>query len=319
MSIYNTNWRSDSGEFPDCHIDLTQSNYNPAQSCNVLNGIYAANRNGLDDVFNNKTPGTSKMPALIITEDKRVAQNSQRFRHYTDNESVVINNKPACNEPFNVRNLNDSGILQSGYARNIDLDSELKRINYIHDKCYYDSYKLHPNDADAPNGLYCNREALVKDYHIMGKPICAKDNSPQSVITPPQKQPKMPITHGWSTDRVAFGKIADHPSESASDYTPCQSILRKPESGKCTPKLNSTFVPCQPNVANDQTAQMLLQYTTTENRGNARKYYLFNGNIENNTQKFTNDYPCQRAFNNNTKRRSLPNMFNTFDLNPKIL
>ena len=34
---------------------------------------------------------------------------------------------------------------------------------------------------------------------------------------------------------------------------------------------------------------------------------------------YTSNFPCQRLFNNNTKRSALPNMHNTFDINPKHL
>ena len=38
-----------------------------------------------------------------------------------------------------------------------------------------------------------------------------------------------------------------------------------------------------------------------------------------NHEAYTNNFPCQRLFNNNTKRSSLPNMHNTFDINPEHL
>jgi hypothetical protein len=36
-------------------------------------------------------------------------------------------------------------------------------------------------------------------------------------------------------------------------------------------------------------------------------------------EKNSRDYPCQRLFNNSTKRSTLPNFQNTFDINPKFL
>lgn len=113
----------------------------------------------------------NQYPAFILADDKLLTQNRDLFSINLDHSLLVVNNDPAgCGqEPFNVRNQMDSaGALQAGYARNIDLDSELKRINHIDDKCFYDNYKRHPaapdSVASAPNGLYCHRRAIVNDY-----------------------------------------------------------------------------------------------------------------------------------------------------------
>lgn len=112
----------------------------------------------------------NQYPAFILSDDKLLQQNKDCYKWHTDHGLLVVNNDPAgCgDELFNVRNLNDSGVLQAGYARNIDLDSELKRINHIDDKCFYDTYKRHPygpeTEASAPNGLYCHRRALINNY-----------------------------------------------------------------------------------------------------------------------------------------------------------
>lgn len=112
----------------------------------------------------------NQYPAFILSDDKLLTQNRDLFKWNLDHSLLVVNNDPSgCGTiPFNVRNLGDSGSLQDGYARNIDLDSELKRINHIDDKCFYDNYKRHPVSTDAsaktPNGLRCHRRTLVNDY-----------------------------------------------------------------------------------------------------------------------------------------------------------
>lgn len=113
----------------------------------------------------------NQYPGCIIADDKLLRQNRDGFEWNMDHSLLVVNNDPAAcgTEVFNVRNQMDSaGALQAGYARNIDLDSELKRINHVDDKCFYDNYKRHPaapeSAAAAPNGLYCHRRAIVNDY-----------------------------------------------------------------------------------------------------------------------------------------------------------
>ena len=82
------------------------------------------NRNELNTIFNQKTP--YNFPPLIICEDvKRTNNNNNIYQKYSD----VIYDE--CGNRFNIRNLKDSaGILQEGYSRNIDLDSQLKNINF---------------------------------------------------------------------------------------------------------------------------------------------------------------------------------------------
>ena len=79
----------------------------------------------------------------MICNDKRTKQNKDTLFHYTDNRPVRIGNTERY-EIFNVRNLtNSAGALQKGYSRNIDIDSELKRINHYDDKCFQDNYTKH--------------------------------------------------------------------------------------------------------------------------------------------------------------------------------
>lgn len=49
-----------------------------------------------------------------------------------------------------------------GYAQNIDVESELKRINYLTDKCFYDRYKVRPEDPN--NSLHQHQGIIQKDY-----------------------------------------------------------------------------------------------------------------------------------------------------------
>lgn len=59
-------------------------------------------------------------------------------------------------------NLGGRGDVFYGYARNIDVESELKRINFYDDKCFDDRYKVNPTVPN--NSLYRHKDMIVKDY-----------------------------------------------------------------------------------------------------------------------------------------------------------
>lgn len=285
--------------------------------CPLVTGIYGQSR----DELNRQFPTTSPYPypALVITSDKLKDQNRDIFKLQTDSQPVVVNRNPACVEPFNIRQLNDATGLQAGYARNIDLDSELRRINHISDKCYYDTYKLHPNEAATGNGLNCHRETIVKDYTAVGRPECALPYPGvkyQSAITPPQAQNPLPLRVTQFNNRVRYGELTNdtYPTDNLDlRFLACHSPPAKP--AKCTP-ISGRFPACNEDL--DANAQCIIDYKKDIN-GVIPAYYKFNGDTTDATWKFTREYPCQRLFNNSTKRSTLPNMLNTFDINPKYL
>ena len=323
------------GQFPDCHTDITNSRYPAATTCNLLNKIQDS-RAELDKQFA-QDDLTAGLPRLLISADRREKQNAGQYQFYMDQEPVIVN-KPGCEEPFNVRSLNDAAGLQKGYARNIDLDSELRRINHFADKCYYDSYKFHPDDAPAPNGLYCNRDSLVKDYSAVGQPSCARDASgcpdgqpscsrpsqPKSGITPAQQQQSLADPRYSSTNQVKYGTNlvigGEAPNELTRDYTNCNSLTMRLPVGQCMQGgIPQTFPQCDSGFGIDQRAQQIINWRAQQNHGQVPEYYRFNGDIADQQKRYTANFPCQRLFNNNTKRSSLPNLFNTFDPNPRYL
>mgnify|MGYP001441798194 CR=1 FL=1 len=60
-----------------------------------------------------------------------------------DNQINEMDQK--CVLPMNVRTHINNPVLQKGFSDNIDVDSELKRINHYNDKCFYNNYKVKPN------------------------------------------------------------------------------------------------------------------------------------------------------------------------------
>jgi hypothetical protein len=211
---------------------------------------------------------------LICPDEKRNQHNDDQIHHYLDNEEINH-----CGQVFNVRNLNDSGLLQAGYARNIDLDSELKRINHIDDKCYYDNFKTHPEDTDKCNGLYENRNVLIKDYSPVGKDT---NYAPSMMSECHSGNPNDRNRFDWKKHKIngpnclkQFGSFKECPTPSPSPSNVRESLLQKTD--------------------------------------NLPVYYDFNN------AKYCADYPCQRAFNNFTRRSTIPNFHNLTDVNPKFL
>lgn len=289
----------------------------PDSGCSLVTAIYSQSREELGRQFPETSP--YPYPQLVITGDKLNGQNRDIFKLLTDSEPVVVNRNPACVEPFNIRQLNDATSLQAGYARNIDLDSELRRINHLADKCYYDTYKLHPNEAPNGNGLNCHRETLVKDYTEVGRPPCALPYPGvkyQSVIVPPQDQTPLPVRDTQFNNRVQYGDLTNitYPTDNLDlRYSACHSL--PPVAPKCTP-ITGRFPKCTEEL--DANASCILDYKRDIN-GIVPTYHKFNGDTMDATWKYTSEYPCQRIFNNSTKRSTLPNLLNTFDINPKYL
>jgi hypothetical protein len=303
------------------NIENKTNNYHDQVGCELVKDIYNTNYN-FEDIFNNKTP--YKYPALIVSKDKLEQQNADIYEKYMDHGTLVVNNDPSCNVDFNIRNLNNATNLQKGFARNIDLESELKRINHITDKCYYDNYKYHPEEAQAGNGLYCHSSTLVNNYEAVGKPEeCAQPLDGQkykSAILPghlqPTQQPSV-ISKKMSSNKVQYGY------HTTDGYAPTERLnyqgcsYPRPKTHKCQVKPFQPFQRCD-NAELDNVAKELLKYKHGIS-GNSVDHYKFSGDINNQTAKLTRDYPCQRLFNNNTKRSTLRNFHNLYDINPYYL
>ena len=183
------------------------------------------------------------------------------------------------------------------------------------DKCFYDNYKYHPMEAQPGNGLYYNRDTLVNNYTAVGKPQCAKlkTQTHQSVITPGHLQTKQIELTKESTNKVKHGHVC--PSEFPNErynYDDCHFKNTK----KCL-QWNS-FNKCRTEASIPQSAHSLLKYKY-DIAGNIPNHYNFTGDMYDHNKKYNSNYPCQRLFNNSTKRSTLPNFHNTFDVNPKYL
>ena len=76
-----------------------------------------------------------------------------------------------------VVNLSGTGDKFYGYARNIDVESELYRINYLNDKCFDSEYKINPNQNNTSLFRYkdiLNNPTGLFDFNFQEK--CYENN-----------------------------------------------------------------------------------------------------------------------------------------------
>lgn len=257
------------------------------KECNENTNIDSNNRTELDLVFNNKSP--YNFPALIICDDvKRENSSTDIYQKYSD----VIYDE--CGNRFNMRNLtNSAGILQEGYSKNIDLDSQLKNINFYADKCYYNKWKMLPTD-DKCNPLQYNSKLLYPNYEAVGgneynsSGACLDCNIPEPVDI---------NCNNNIRKRYDFTKqkLQKESCIKPADWT---SFKHAP-----TPDIN--------NIAQFPNEKRNLELLNTINKGVQHDYYQY---FEENKCKI---FPQQRLFNNVTKRSMLPTHHNLEDMGPK--
>ena len=142
-------------------------------------------RTELDSYFNQESP--NKMPPLLICQDKLKQQNDDILNYnllyqeairskpnnpqepFSNMNNSYLNKPDNCILPINVRSQSNAASLQEGYSKNIDVESELKRINFYNDKCFKDNYKLNPSTFECHtrifnkqnNGLSYMRDMVV--------------------------------------------------------------------------------------------------------------------------------------------------------------
>lgn len=225
----------------------------------------------LDSFFNQESP--YKYHHLLVCVDKKRNNNNHDISRY-NLDARELND---CGEPFNVRNLNDSGLLQAGYSRKIDLDSELKRINHYDDKCYYDNFKNDPRDAKKCSGLFENKDLLVKDYRPVGKNYSIYE-SKLPCMEIDATNPNHPDKFNWETHKYMI-----------------DTGIKFGEFKQCPP----------PKPANK-----CIAFKAEMQQDNLPKYYQFHDNNR------CESYPCQRLFYNFTKRSTIPNFHNMANIDP---
>ena len=262
------------------------------KECNENVNLDTNNRNELDLIFNQESP--YKFPPLIICEDvKRTNNNNDIYQKYSD----VIYDE--CGNRFNMRNLtNSAGLLQEGYSRNIDLDSQMKNINFYADRCYYNKWKMLPNDdsLDKCNGLKHNALLLSPNYEAVGaneynsSGACLDCDAPATTDINCENDVRK---------RYDFTK---QKLQNKSCIKPADWVSFKHAP---TPDIN--------NMSKFPNEIRNLHLINTINRGVQHDYYQF---FEQNKCQI---FPQQRLFNNVTKRSMLPTTHNLNDIGPKYI
>ena len=270
------------------------------KECNGNMNIDSNNRSELDNVFNNESP--YKYPPLIICMDPKLDnQNTNITKNYTD----IIYDE--CGNRFNMRNLtNSAGLLQEGYSKNINVDSHLKNINYYTDKCYYDNWKINPNDdkLDKCDGLKHNVKILVPDYTPVGRNyadcrgVCSQPASCD--MTPPTDL-------NCENDIKKRYDFTKHKLKTESCIKPADwtSFKHAP-----VPTLDMNGINNLSKFPNEKRTREMLN---SINKGVQHDYYKFFENTQ------CQVFPQQRLFNNVTKRSMLPTHHNLEDIGPKYL
>ena len=264
---------------------------------NNCNEMLTPNPTYLNNVFNQTSP--YNYPALIMCEDsKRTSTNNDIFLFNLD----VIKDK--CGNTFNLRNQKNASGLQAGYARNIDVESELHRINYYADRCYYDNYKVNPNDStlSQSNGLRCHADVIVKDYTAVGKLSNATTNCIGTF------QPNTSCTNTPPTD-------INCETDARKRYDFSQIKL---QGQTCIPEKDRRLFP---KVATPSAKDLVFQSTP---RNQQLMRALNSSEVKHDYYHFGDDsgrckYPDQRLFNNITRRSALPNFHNLTDIGPVCL
>lgn len=249
----------------------------------------------LDAVFNQKTPYS--FPPLIICEDSK--RNGFNDNILLFNLDVIKDN---CGNTFNLRNQKNATGLQTGYARNIDLESELHRINHYQDKCYYNNYKIDPkSNLEQNNGLKCNASVIVKDYAPVGQNNDCVGNCVAS----------QPCHNTPPTDLGCESDIHQRYDFSHNKFTGKTCIVKGDR--KYFPKVSS---PPAKDIVFQSTPRNKTFMSALNSNELKHDYYKFGEEAGNNP---CTNFPPQRLFHNCTKRSTLPNFHNMVDISPKYL
>lgn len=200
--------------------------------------------NELDQFFPKES--INKLPAFMSCNmvrdnfNKPIYDRNQPF-------DVKVNGKDMCVEKIYPNG--HSGNKQKGYGNNIDIDSELRCINRIADKCYQNNYKLDP---------------LGRDAKLMKSPLLCHDN---------------------------IFKINETQSYKKSEQ---KSLLDRND-------LPSTCISFQ-------------KFNTCKNTPmTSRQIDLYDFSQPN----YCIQYPCQKLWNNVTKRSMYPNSYTPQDINKR--
>jgi len=248
--------------------------------------------------YNQESP--NKLPPFVICKDKLEKQNNEleKYMLNKNNSSYETSNMGSytkynfdmCNDGINHQlyindrdnrisedvlnnnnKINDLNYLHNRrtdynkYSSMIDIDSDLKQIDLIRDKCFNDNYTLDRNTSplNKHKEIYNKETILLNDI---------KDKSKQMRYI----------------------------NKQGTDLNCIESKERKLFKQCNNDELNGAQLEC-------------FSDTNAFKMENQPVYYKFNN------QEYCRDFPCQRLFNNITKRSMLPSLNNKHNINPNFL
>ena len=232
--------------------------------------------NNMEEYF--PTESVYKYPPLMICPSTKLDKHNEAIFQRNETFMFNMNGIEGCSEQFNLKNY---GNLQAGYSQNIDIDSELKNINYIADKCYQNNYKTRPDDQNSR--LRCHSNILIKDYEANEQGRLIEGQNPTSEPTlnlhNVQSRRAGPLYPDKEVINGTLGQPSAHPS---------------------------------PNCVNPESFEVCPYFPPHQNQ-NVPVHYHFNN------EDYIGNYPCQRLFNNVTKRKMIPTWHQRHDINPDSL
>lgn len=320
---FNKDYNRQRTTYPDAQSDNLQNKLKMPITCHML----------YEEV--NENPYTTlNQPALTICMDPKQRNiNNGIFNHFTETTQEFEN----CKVPFNIRAHGSSGALQYGFNLNIDLDSELKGINYITDKAFYENYKIHPFEGPQNEGLWYNREKLVNDYTHVGKPSEAqqrlhdKKNKSSYIMNPNQYKTETGLTkmdeentnnclHKKNNSQLKYPLIYNHPNpQDANNLINASTINNTYDNDYNGLQYKRNEQKCQtfqnpencPRPQNNDLMEKQFHHNPLRNHS----YNLAGEHIQTSSYNFPTPVDkfslCERAFNNSTKRSTLPHFTRT--------
>ena len=102
----------------------------------------------IEKFYNQTTPGVNLEQPLLIFKDKLIKQNKEIKNYNLNNEKY-----------------------KNKYIRDVDIESDLFRINLTRDKCYNDNYKMSHKEGPfiQHSNIYDKQETLMNDIKNKSK------------------------------------------------------------------------------------------------------------------------------------------------------
>jgi hypothetical protein len=127
-------------------------------------------------------------------------------------------------------NLGGRGDLFYGYARNVDVESDLKRINFMDDKCFDNKYKIDP--LSPTTSLFRHKDIIVKDYlKVQDNTYRDHDAKPLGCVDPKSQLTNSEVTGFYDNNYNNYFKVGpgfdNRPGECYPEENPFNNMTKR--------------------------------------------------------------------------------------------